>query len=173
MSASVIEGPAEPAIADERRSGRGRGRGTGGYCRVHTSKFAIDEAIDRFADLACRTDHAWSWDGTSYPKTKRSDGPNVEGLAMHNEPLKILLQLAPNGYPDPYRLRDLLMKMHSLFNIFAECHTEGHLSPSSRAAFAADSVYPMQAFDNAKKVRARLRQPIDSRPAGHGKVGLS
>ena len=138
MSASVIEGPAEPAIADERRSGRGRGRGTGGYCRVHTSKFAINEAIDRFADLACRTDHVWSWDGTSYPKTKRSDGPNVEGLAMHNEPLKILLQLAPNGYPDPYRLRDLLMKMHSLFNIFAECHTEGYLSPSSRAALAAD-----------------------------------
>ena len=138
MSCSTIAEPAEPAITDEsQRRGRGRPKGTG-IPRIHTCKLDIDTGIAAFTDLACRTNNKWAWDGTSYPKTKRSQGPNVDSLVVHSEPLKILLQLAPNGYPDPYRLRDLLMKMHFKFNIFEKCKGEAHLNLSNRAIIAAD-----------------------------------
>ena len=138
MSCSTIAEPAEQAITDEsQKRGRGRPKGTG-IPRIHTSKFDIEKGLAAFSDLACRTNLKWAWDGTSYPKTKRSHGPNVESLAMHSEPLKILLQLAPNGYPDPYRLRDLLVKLQNMFNIFANCKLEAHLNLANRAILAAD-----------------------------------
>ena len=66
------------------------------------------------ADIAANTFHrGWGWDGKSYPKTKRSHCPNMEALNNHT-PLKQLVALAPNGYPDPYKLRDLFVQLHAV-----------------------------------------------------------
>ena len=54
----------------------------------------------------------WDWDGKMYPKTKRSQGPDMEKLNDHSDVLLLLMQIAPNAYPDAYRLRDLLMTLH-------------------------------------------------------------
>ena len=115
MSASIPQ-PAEPAADGEKR-GRGRPKGTSAP-RVRTYKVDVDEGVKAFACLARAKDHEWHWDGKSYPKTKASHGPDIFSLAVHKEPLKILIGLAPNGYPDPYRLRDLLVRLQlSLIHI--------------------------------------------------------
>ena len=72
------------------------------------------------ADLASNTYHPdWSWDGKSYPKTKRSHGPNIESLNRHL-PLEKIIGFAPNGYPDPHKLRELLVLLQDVFHMFAE-----------------------------------------------------
>ena len=60
----------------------------------------------------------WDWDGKMYPKTKRSQGPSMDGLEKHSQVLLLLIHIAPNAYPDAFRLRDLLMELHGKFRIF-------------------------------------------------------
>ena len=128
--------PAEPAADGEKR-GRGRPKGTS-VPRVRTTKFEVKFGVEAFAELCCTKYNQWQWDGKSYPKTKRSHGPNVDSLAQHSEPLKVLMRLAPNGYPDPYRLRDLLVQLQYTIKIFDGCQGEEHLAISNRAALASD-----------------------------------
>ena len=99
---------------------RGRGRPKGiTATRIKTIKFDVYRAVDLFTDLASNTHHPmWTWDGRSYPKTKRSHGPNLDSLSGHWPVLKELIALAPNGYPDTYKLRDLFTRLHSIFKIF-------------------------------------------------------
>ena len=99
ISAAASE-TAETVVGNDNKKERGRPKGSG-IPRVRTCKFDLTTGVDAMADLACRTDHGWGWDGKSYPKTKRSHGPNQDSLETHAEPLKLLLGLAPNGYPDP------------------------------------------------------------------------
>ena len=100
-------------------------------------KFNINAAYDMLEKLANRMHLKFEWSGKLYPKTKRSHGPNQDSLNMHAEVLEVLIQLAPNGYPDGFLLRDLLIKLHAGFRIFDE-NTETHLSIGSRAMLAAD-----------------------------------
>ena len=44
--------------------------------------------------------------------------PNSDLLNLHSDVLKILIQLAPNGYPDGFVLRSLLVKLEETFKIF-------------------------------------------------------
>ena len=131
--AVVVAAPAEPA--------RKRGRPKGSFSpRVRTVKFSVLEAVDSLADTAANTFHpGWEWDGKAYPKTKRSHGPNMDSLNRHSPVLKILFWLAPNGYPDPYKLRDVWIQLHGLFKILGpRPEGEALLSLSSVAALAAD-----------------------------------
>ena len=128
----ALPAPAEPA----RKRGRPKGISTP---RVKTVKFDINEAVDAMSDLAANTFHpGWEWHGKSYPKTKTSHGPNMEALNMHL-PLKKLVALAPNGYPDPYKLRDLFIALNTLYRIFENrADSEKHLSVNSLCMLAAD-----------------------------------
>ena len=108
-----------PDVVAESKDGpkkRGRPRGASNCTRQKTVKFSIDEGMKLMAATA-RTSHhpEWDWEGKSYPKTKRSHGPNHAALDDHGEVLFKLIWLAPNGYPDPFRLRDLLIQLHILF----------------------------------------------------------
>ena len=70
---------------------------------------------------------------------KRSNGPNMDSLNRHSPVLKILIWLAPNGYPDPYKLRDLLVQLHGLFKILdPRSEGEANLSLGSVAILASD-----------------------------------
>ena len=119
----TIPAPAEEyekSDAEQAAPARGRGRpkgSTNGF-RMKTVKFDVASGVEAFTDLASNTHHpGWEWNGKSYPKMKRSNGPNMDSLNRHSPVLKILIWLAPNGYPDPYRLRDLLVQLHGLFKI--------------------------------------------------------
>ena len=64
---------------------------------------------------------------------------NTEKLNDHSPVLFVLIRLAPNGYPDTSRLRDLLMQMATVFSIFAhDTSYEATLSLKTRAVMAAD-----------------------------------
>ena len=110
--------PAEEQAAPAR--GRGRPKGSTNCARMKTVKFDVANGVRAFTDLASNTHHpGWEWSGRSYPKMKRSNGPNIDSLNRHSPVLKILIWLAPNGYPDPYKLRDVWVQLHGLFKIWA------------------------------------------------------
>ena len=105
--------PADTAHVTKKR---GRPSGTPGSChdRARTVKIDLQEGVAQFCDLAMQKhDMAckWDWDGRLYPKMKRSQGPHQASLAEHSPVLEILLRLAPNGYPDSYRLHDILLHL--------------------------------------------------------------
>ena len=103
-------------MADTAQKKRGRPKGSYG-ARILTYEFSINDAVDRFTELATMGEHPeWAWDGRTYPKTNRRNGPNRESLEIHGHVLKILFQLAPNGYPCQYRLRDVLLNLHHIFS---------------------------------------------------------
>ena len=64
----------------------------------------------------------------------------MDGLNDHSEPLKqIIGELAPNGYPDGHRLRDLFVHLHSIYKIFdPRPETDKCLSLPMMAILAAD-----------------------------------
>ena len=129
------QAPAE--TAPRKPETRGRPKGTGSGFRVKNVYFDPGHGMNLLWDIAGNDNPSgtWNWDGKAYPKT-RTQGPNQEGLANHAEVLSRLLTLAPNGYPCPYRLRDLLCKLHTVFKIFE--HDDSALNLSSRAMLAAD-----------------------------------
>ena len=45
---------------------------------------------------------------------------NMEALDDHSPVLFVLFRLAPNGDPNMLRLRDPLMRLHDVFDIFPE-----------------------------------------------------
>ena len=60
--------------------------------------------------------------------------PSMAALNDHSPVLFVLIRLAPNGYPDAYRLRDLLMRMATVSSIFPEDRSyEATLSLKTRA----------------------------------------
>ena len=74
--------------------------------------FDIADAVDALSDIACQPPQGpWNWDGSTYPWRCIRDMSwiNTENLNDHSPVLFVLIRLAPNGYPDAYRLRDLPM----------------------------------------------------------------
>ena len=129
MAVLSTANPAEPAATAIER--RGRPKGTK-VPRMKTWKFDLNVAVEKFMDIASRCHHPeWNWDGTMYPKTKRSQGPSQDALQDHSDVINILLQLAPNGYPDPYILRNVLMQLHGIKN-YSTTDLEGVHSAASR-----------------------------------------
>ena len=132
------EKPAETAPPKPTKRGRPKGTGTG---RVKVVRFSVDEGMSLLGELAAKKNYAlpWDWDGKSYPKRRRSQGPNQESLTSHAEILYYLLKLAPNGYPCPFKLRDLLIQLHNRWNIFPKDRSEeGNMALSNRAMLASD-----------------------------------
>ena len=116
----VANEAAEPAATAR---GRGRPKGLNFQHRVKTVKFDLDHAVALFHPVASNMYHpSWSWDDRCHPKTKRSHGPNMPSLNEHGAVLLLLFHLAPNGYPDPYRLHDLLTRLHDIYGILSPRH---------------------------------------------------
>ena len=146
MKATVTPSDVPATQADTASSAtlrkRGRPRGLR-KTRVRTTRFSIESAIGLFTDTCTKKPSPeWNWDGTAYPKTKRSHGPCLESLDKHSEVLRVMLGISPNGYPDPYVLRDLLVQLQTIFNIFDnpwfKSHNEERQSWTNRAMLASD-----------------------------------
>ena len=68
----------------------------------------------------------FSWDGDTYPNTKRGLKPDAEALAGHAKPLEKMLSLAPTGYPSHSNLRTALLILQRKFQILSDA-TQGAL----------------------------------------------
>ena len=63
----------------------------------------------------------------------------MPSLNEHGAVLLLLFHLAPNGYPDPYKLRDLFMRLLDIYGILNPRHeADKYLSLNSVAILAAD-----------------------------------
>ena len=173
------------ATALEPMRKRGRPKGSGSF-RTKTAKFDIGVAMDALADIACQPPQGrpWNWDGSAYPLQKRTDAPDIGALNDHSPVIFVLIRLAPNGYPDAYRLRDLLMRMATVFSIFPEDRSyEATLSLKTRAVMAADRWRVMckhclmlvktnfevpEGFEGLKDVLAAIHLPESEPRAGTG-----
>ena len=118
---------------------RGRPKGIPSKPKSKTVKLDVHETHKILAEVADTTHPEWDWDGKTYPKTKRSHGPNMQELNKHWEVLLLLIRLAPNGYPDAYKLKAVFMQLHGSHNILPpDDSREGRLSIDGRATMAAD-----------------------------------
>ena len=84
----------------------------------HWVKFSIADGFQRLTNAATAAPYPFDWDGSAYPELNRSSGPDTEALDQHSDVLIHLVHLTPNGCPDPFLLRDLLIMLHWLFGIF-------------------------------------------------------
>ena len=179
-------GPIASAATADGKRGRARPKGKQAP-RLLTSKFDLNHGVDVLADTASNTYHPlWTWDGRMYLKVKRSQGPSMEGLNDHSEPLKTIIgELAPNVYPDGYRLRDLFVHMHSIYKMFdPRPESDKFLSLPMIAILAADrwrikckhclmlvrsKQYIPRDLEGLKEVLALLQlesEPSKTKPAG-------
>ena len=178
-------GPIASAATADGKRGRGRPKGIQA-ARCLTSKFDLNHGVDVLADTASNTYHPlWTWDGRMYPKIKRSQGPSLDGLNDHSSPLKKLIgELAPNGYPDSYKMRDLLVHLHAIYKIFEpRAEADKFLSLPMIAILAADrwrimckhclmlvrsKQYIPRDLEGLKAVLARIKleEPSKTQPAG-------
>ena len=54
------------------------------------------------------------WNGASYSKQRRSQGPDREALIQHSNALEPLIEGAPNGFPRHRCLRDVLVHLNKI-----------------------------------------------------------
>ena len=62
----------------------------------------------------------WSWDGSFYQKPTRSQGADKDGLCAAEPALRVLLSVAPSGFPNQQGVKNVLMELHRQHGIL-EC----------------------------------------------------
>ena len=103
----------------------GRPTGSGGI-RTETVNFRIGAALDALIDIASQPPKGpWDWDASRYPMPGLSQRfYDMAGLNIYSQFLLVLIRLAPHGHPinedSAGRLRDLLIQLHTHFNIFPD-----------------------------------------------------
>ena len=78
------------------------------------------EVMEALRWLLDKKSTKFKWDGTDYARPDRGQLPDTEGLLFHEEPLKILLKIAPSRFPSHASLRDAFMLCDQKFNILPE-----------------------------------------------------
>ena len=88
----------------------------------------------------------WDWDAIRYmipkerPKWMRALTPDLTVLNNHSQVLLVLIRLTPKGRPNLDSLRDLLIRLHTVFRIFPKDRPtrSAKLSLTNRTVKAAD-----------------------------------
>lgn len=79
--------------------------------RTLTTNFDPADLYAEWKPLAELKQPGFSWAGDDYEKTRRSQGPDRDGLKLYAKPLAGLLKVAPSCYPRHLPLRDVLVLM--------------------------------------------------------------
>ena len=80
-------------------------------------KAALYEALKVFAMLKKL---AWDWEFLEYGKSRRSQGPDREGLEYYFEVLQAVLKFAPKGFPSLALLKLVWTQLNEKHNVMAE-----------------------------------------------------
>ena len=93
----------------------------------------------------------WAWDGSHYAKLARSLGADPLTLALGAVILMVLLQHAPNGFPQHCGLRSVLTDLHMEYDLF-------YVGPKSDLFEVANNV--------SNAWRTMLRHCVELKKAG-------
>jgi len=117
--------------------------------RSCNDRFDVNVMADALTSFARVKDCPFDWELASYSKTKRSQGPDREGLVMYAPLLRKVLSVAPGGFPSFSLLREALVLLDEKFDI---------MDPRLRAA---KKVRADWASDSADAVRRALRHVVE------------
>ena len=65
--------------------------------RVVTKKFDEEKMYEALKPLAQKRHNKFTWDGGLYPKIKRTQGPDKDGLLIHLPVLMPIVEIAQSG----------------------------------------------------------------------------
>jgi len=82
----------------------------------------------------------WDWEVARYGKTRRSQGPDRQGLEAYDKLLQVILLAAPTGHPPLYRLREVWVWLHKEHNIMASDIQKRGMPVSDWASQSADNI---------------------------------
>ena len=82
-------------------------------------------------------DPRWAWDGSFYPKRKRSEGPSIQELVNAVTVLTPLIEQATNGYPDHVGCTNVLLKLSHRKGVLVD-GIDKACTPEAQASLAAD-----------------------------------
>lgn len=88
--------------------------------------FSVSDLVASLSELAKDRDCCEDWQLSTYVKTRRSQGPDKEGLVAHARLLGIILDHAPGGRPGQVALKDAWMALQRRYAIQGTdtAHTE-------------------------------------------------
>ena len=107
-----------------------------------TVRFDVNEPslLVDLKPLAEKRKVGFDWDGQLYPKAKRAQRPELDGLVRHRAALEVMAKHCPNGHPSTPGLRRVLVeldKKHEIFNV-------KDLSDANRHILATDACHMWQ-----------------------------
>jgi hypothetical protein len=82
----------------------------------------------------------WDWEVAGYGKTRRSQGPDRQGLEAYEKLLQVIRLAAPTGHPPLYRLREVWVWLHKEHNIMASDIQKRGMPVSDWASQSADNI---------------------------------
>lgn len=89
------------------------------------------EVLAQWGPLLDKRLQCLEWDGSHYPRPSRNQSTE---LAMYSERLKILLQLAPSGFPTHASLRESFELCGGKYKTFDDEKGHGRSTTAGRAA---------------------------------------
>ena len=88
--------------------------------RTKTAKVPVQLLNADLAELAKLRKTKWAWDGSMYSKSKRSCGPDREGLKLYYSPLMKILHHCRNGFPCHRGLTDVFTWLEETYNVLGD-----------------------------------------------------
>ena len=102
--------------------------------RPKESHFDADSLVEKWNDLAALRAPGFTWDGSGY-SASRTQALDEPSMAHYATPLKMLLEVAPTGFPAHKCLIEAFEKLHSRHDVLA---CEGRFSHRA-ATLASDA----------------------------------
>ena len=113
-SSSISSSPSSVAILSQDSMAEAVGKKR--RKRPTTTNFKAAELVESWKERTNLRDPGFQWDGSGYGKPSRSSGIDEESISTYAKPLKVLLTLAPTGFPSHPDLRRAFVILNQRFN---------------------------------------------------------
>ena len=108
--------------------------------RAVNDRFEVSEMVDALRQFARLKDCPFDWELASYSKTKRSQGPDREGLVFYAPLLREILRFAPGCFPNFSLLREVFIMLDEEYKVMDVGLVSARKPRLDWASEAADAV---------------------------------
>ena len=108
--------------------------------RSGTDKFSVTDMVEALTPLANMKKCPIDWELGRYTKTKRSQGPDRDGLCFYSPLLSQILRFAPGCYPSVVLLREVFLILDNDMGIMSAELRAANKNRNDWAAESADAV---------------------------------